>query len=128
MHQSCADPGAVRGRVAAAEAYPPGYADRPGQRLPRRFSAASWAFSIPGWLALFSKVVPDEFWAVTAYDVERQEPAIATIACVCGEEPEVAQMGTTICHGAKCGRAFILLHDRVRAARLEDPNPVSPST
>jgi hypothetical protein len=35
------------------------------------------------------------------------------IACPCGEEPEVAQLATTVCG---CGRVFILAGERVLVA------------
>lgn len=72
---------------------------------------------MPGIIGLFSKTVPDEMWATKEFAGESAD-RIAVIACPCGEEPEVAQLASTICN---CGRAFILAGDRVLVATERIP-------
>lgn len=63
-------------------------------------------------MALFNKTVPEEMWATKEFTGIAAD-RIAVIACPCGAEPAVAQLGSAIC---KCGRAFILAGERVLVA------------
>jgi hypothetical protein len=86
----------------------------------RRFTAVSFIAAYPVIGAQFTGEVPEEMWAPKDWDGELAN-LIAVVACPCGEEPEVAQLGSTICG---CGRVFMLAGDRIRVARpTEDPTP-----
>lgn len=75
------------------------------------------AQAVPGIMALFSKTVPEEMWATKEFTGVAAD-RVAVVACPCGEEPEVAQLLSTIC---KCGRAFILAGERVLVATERVP-------
>jgi hypothetical protein len=64
-------------------------------------------------MAPFTKTVPDEMWSAKEWEGDAEHDLIAVIACPCGEEPEVAQLATTVCG---CGRVFILAGERVLVA------------
>lgn len=113
----CALP--LSARLVASGARRTRYVDRPGQGPLRRFSALSFALAVPGFMGGFDKEVPDSMWAAKVFDGEKAD-LIAVVACPCGEEPEVAQLGTSICN---CGRAFILTGDRVLVASERIPEP-----
>lgn len=72
----------------------------------------SGMMAIPMMLAQFAGEVPEEMWTAKDWDGELAN-LIAVVACPCGEEPEVAQLGSARC---KCGRAFLLAGDRIRVA------------
>lgn len=96
----------------------PEFIDRPGQRIPRKFSALTWA-QMMGGAALrevFTKEVPDDFWS---WDAAEDSTRVGIIACPCGESPEVPVHGTAICPNPECGRVFMLLGERMRVARFE---------
>lgn len=60
----------------------------------------------------FTGEVPEEMWTAKDWNGELAD-LVAIVACPCGEEPEVGQLGTTIC---KCGRAFLLAGDQISVA------------
>lgn len=113
----------LRRRLAEEGSYPAEYMHRPGQRPPRRFSALSWSLALyPDFLKQFEGEVPAEYWSVAALDTRTGRTALATVACPCGEEPMVPQLGTAECPGEGCGRFFLLSGERIRVARFE-PTP-----
>lgn len=69
-------------------------------------------------MAPFTKEVPEEMWAAKDWDGDPAD-LVAVVACPCGEEPAVSQLSTSIC---KCGRAFILLGERVLVATERIPD------
>lgn len=78
----------------------------------RRFTTLSALEAFPMLLAQFTGEVPEEMWSAKDWDGELAN-LIAVVACPCGQEPEVGQLGSTIC---ECGRAFFLAGDRIRVA------------
>jgi hypothetical protein len=127
-HRKCAERGPLRARLKARGSFPPEYQGRPGQRLPRRFSALSWASVLPGYLQQFDGEVPGDYWTIDALDASSRLPAVATVSCPCGEEPQVSQNGTALCGGENCGRTFMLVGERIRVARYKpDAEPETTS-
>lgn len=112
-------PRPLRRTFNARGAWPPEYAQRPGQRPPRRFSALTAIQAIwPGYVQLFTGRVPEEFWAIEEGDAGSIERTVV-VSCQCGAEPKVAQNQTAICPGEECGRVFMLLGDEIRVARFD---------
>lgn len=115
----------LRARFVNEAAYPPRYVGRPGQGPLRRFTALSWTLALwPGFVLQFDKVVPEEFWT---YAIRDDGENLASVACPCGAEPEVAQGCSAFCPG-ECGRVFLMVGEEIRVAKFEaEPESSEPS-
>lgn len=117
--------GPLSTRLNASGAWPPGYIGRPGQRPPRRFSAITFVQALwPGYVQQFDGEVPEEFW--TQEEETELGERVAVVACPCGSEPRVEQNRTAICPG-ECGRAFMLVGEKIKVAKFEPGDLAAPT-
>lgn len=108
--------------MPSATNYPPLWendADRPGSRMPRKFTMMSWLQhpTLVRVYARFDKEVPGEYWAE---DIEAAKTT-AIVSCPCGQEPHVPLHTTEFCPG--CDRVYLNLGDTLRVARNPDVEP-----
>lgn len=91
-----------KGRVDPANFYPP--RDRLGVKQLHTFELPGILRAVPGFMAQFAAVVPDEFYAE---DVDGETPIIV-ISCRCGEQPVLRfrQRAYSLAR-CGCGRHFL---------------------
>jgi hypothetical protein len=81
---------------------------RRARRDPHKLSFLAVCQRIPGFLALYERKIPDQFWAI--------ESARAVISCPCGETPSSGLGEPIACAGEDCGRHYVYDGENVRVA------------